>query len=207
MTKQSLNIYQRLNAVMTELAYVQKENKKVNNQYTFVSHDAVTAAVRGPMVKFGILPIPTVISCVREGNMTIMELQVDFVNIDKPDDRVVTTSFGYGIDPQDKGVGKARSYAIKYAYLQQFALATGDDPERDSINFSGNKISELQVDKLVHLLGKTKSNVPAYLRVVGVKSLQDISENKFDTALLMLEKKLATLKSADAIHAPKKEKQ
>ena len=89
----------------------------------------------------------------------------------------------------------------------QFALATGDDPERDSINFSGNKISELQVDKLVHLLGKTKSNVPAYLRVVGVKSLREISESNFDTALSMLEKKLATLKSADTIHEPKKEKQ
>ena len=151
MTKQTLNIYQRLNAVMTELAYVQKENKKVNNQYTFVSHDAVTAAVREPMVKFGILPIPTVISCVREGNMTIMELQVDFVNIDKPDDRVVTTSFGYGIDPQDKGVGKARSYAIKYAYLQQFALATGDDPERQNIDHVADQTTEKPKVKLISL--------------------------------------------------------
>ena len=48
---------------------------------------------------------------------------------------------------------------------------------------------------------------PLILRVVGVKSLQDIPENKFDTALSMLEKKLATLKVADAIHRPKKEKQ
>ena len=152
MTKE-LNIYQRINLVMADIAYVQKESKKVNNQYTFVSHDAVTATVRQGLVKHGIVPVPTVISCVQDGNRTVLELQVDFVNMDNPKDFISTRSFGYGIDQQDKGVGKARSYAIKYAYLQQFALETGDDPERDlidhkpSVEWQGPlKVTELKAE-------------------------------------------------------------
>jgi hypothetical protein len=41
--------------------------------------------------------------------------------------------FGYGIDNQDKGPGKAMSYAVKYAMLKTFCLETGDDPEKDDI--------------------------------------------------------------------------
>ena len=60
-------------------------------------------------------------------------MQVAFVNVDKPEDRVEVEFFGYGIDPQDKGPGKAMSYAVKYALLKVFSLETGDDPERDNI--------------------------------------------------------------------------
>ena len=40
-----LNIAQRINAVMAEVDYIQKE-KKPGMQYNIVSHDAVTAKVR-----------------------------------------------------------------------------------------------------------------------------------------------------------------
>lgn len=128
------NIHQRISAVMADVAYVQKEDKKVNNQYTFVSHDAVTKAVRGALIEHGIVAIPSVTSWSQDGNRTSVDLCVDFVNIDQPDDRVSVNVFGFGVDQQDKGPGKAFSYAKKYAYLQTFALETGDDPERDSID-------------------------------------------------------------------------
>ena len=38
---------------------------------------------------------------------------------------------GYGIDPADKGIGKAISYSFKYALLKTFCLETGDDPDQD----------------------------------------------------------------------------
>ena len=55
-----LNIYQRIRAVMLEVKYVQKTDRKVNNQYTFVSHDAVTAALHEPMANHGIVMVPNV---------------------------------------------------------------------------------------------------------------------------------------------------
>ena len=47
----SKNIYHRMLDVMAEVSYIQKEDKKVNDQYKFVSHDAVAAKVREALIK------------------------------------------------------------------------------------------------------------------------------------------------------------
>lgn len=139
------NIYQRLLAVMEAVGYIQKEDKKVNNQYTFVSHDAVSAKLRPALIANGILAVPSVKASSQDGNMTKVTMQVTFVNVDKPEDRVEVESFGYGIDPQDKGPGKAMSYAVKYALLKVFSLETGDDPERDNIPHHPACLSESEL--------------------------------------------------------------
>jgi hypothetical protein len=129
------NIYQRILSVMAEVAYIKKEDKKVNNQYTFVSHDEVSRVLHPMLVKHGIVVTPSVTSWSQDGNRTSADVTVSFVSADKPEDRVDVHSFGFGIDPQDKGPGKAVSYATKYAMLKTFVLETGDDPERDLIPF------------------------------------------------------------------------
>ena len=111
-----------------------------------MSHDAVTAAVRKQLVEHRIVSLPTVTSISQDGNRTEAFVVIKFINIDKPDEFVEVSSFGYGIDKQDKGPGKAMSYAIKYGYLKAFALETGDDPERDNIDH--NKYDEPNQDKL-----------------------------------------------------------
>jgi len=64
--KPELNIYQRLHAVMGDVSYVQKEEKMVNNQYRFVSHDGVTAAVRPALLKHGVIYYPQNLKTERE---------------------------------------------------------------------------------------------------------------------------------------------
>jgi len=131
----SKNIYQRINAIMADVKYVQKEDKKVNNQYTFVSHDAVTKVVRESLVKHGVVILPTYWNIKENGNKVSCDISLKIVNVDKPDDFILNecAGFGFGIDNQDKAPGKAMSYAYKYALLKMFALETGDDPEKDSI--------------------------------------------------------------------------
>lgn len=126
----TLNILQRINAVMQELDYLQKE-KKSGMQYSFVSHDKVTGAIRPLLVKHGIVCWPSQFNVQQEGNRTQLQCKVVFANIDQPEDAFEVDSFGYGIDSQDKGPGKAISYAVKYALLKTFALETGDDPDQD----------------------------------------------------------------------------
>ena len=125
------NIYQRINAVMQEVDYIQKGDKKVAGQYRFVSHDQVTAALHGPMTKHGIACIPTILELKQDGNRTEVKLEVSFVNIDNPSDRFSVIYYGYGIDTSDKGIGKAVSYGFKYAMLKTFCLETGDDADND----------------------------------------------------------------------------
>lgn len=131
------NIYQRILAVMKDVAYIQKGDKKVNGQYSFVTHDEVSRVLHPKLVEHGIVVIPSVIQWKQDGNRTEADVEVSFVNSDNPDDRVTVRALGFGIDPQDKGPGKAVSYATKYAMLKTFVLETGDDPERDSIDHQG----------------------------------------------------------------------
>jgi len=138
------NIYQRLNAVMKQVSYIQKEDKKVNNQYTYVSHDAVTAKCRQAFVEHGIIVLPTVtdsktdhyVSTMGGREVTVYRTEVKlttvFVNIDNKEDACQIQSIGMGLDTQDKAPGKAVSYAFKYALLKALCLETGDDPERDT---------------------------------------------------------------------------
>jgi hypothetical protein len=130
MTTKTKNVYQRINAVMQKVSYIQKEQKR-GMQYSIVSHDKVTALLRDHFVEEGLAYHPVGISASQDGNRTQVQLTVRFVNVDNPEDFFDVPSLGYGIDQQDKGPGKAISYAVKYALLKTFGLETGDDPDED----------------------------------------------------------------------------
>lgn len=127
----TLNLYQRIRGVMSELDYIQKGEKRVNNQYRFVSHDQVVEAIHPLLVKWGIVMVPKVVQYKQDGQRTEVMVEVDFVNCDEPQERENVPALGFGVDPQDKGPGKAVSYAVKYAVLKLFALETGEDPDYD----------------------------------------------------------------------------
>lgn len=131
-TPQTLNIYQRILAVMGEVDYVAKGEKTVNGQYRFVSHDQVTAKLHPLLVKHGIAIIPSVEELKQDNNRTVVKLAMVFRNADHPDDAFCSYHYGYGVDTGDKGPGKAISYAYKYGLLKTFALETGDDPDYDA---------------------------------------------------------------------------
>ncbi len=117
---------------MEELTYIQKGDAKVNGQYRFVSHDDVAEKVHPMLVKHRVLALPTTLETAQEGNRTVVKLRVFFVNVDNPTDQFSVDFPGYGVDPSDKGPGKAISYALKYALLKTFCLETGEDPDKES---------------------------------------------------------------------------
>ncbi len=183
-----LNIYQKIHAIMEEVSYVQKEEKKVNNQYKFVSHDAVTAAIRPALLKYGVIAIPNYFDISADGNRTNCSMAMTFVNMDEPEDKIVIpcAGFGQGIDPQDKGAGKAMSYAYKYALLKIFALETGDDPEKDNIDYSPPKVAKEPkveadnspkgvADRMIKKINSfnNTSELKAWEKLQGVKDARD----------------------------------
>lgn len=127
------SLSQRILAVMKDVGYIQKLDRRVNGQYRYVSHDQVMGALRKPMVEQGVISTVTVKSHLQDGNRTEADVEVTFINADNPDDRMSVQAFGYGIDGGDKGPGKAVSYAVKYALLKTFCLETGDDPDNDAV--------------------------------------------------------------------------
>lgn len=147
-----MNIYQRLHAVRGELGFLEKDKEvQINNKvaYGYISHDAVTAAVRVPLQKHGVMVVPSVAEYKNDGNRMEARIKVDFINIDDPQDRVTVETVGYGVDSSDKGPGKAFSYALKYAYLKLFLLNSGEDIETDDIKHdpATTKTSEIEKSK------------------------------------------------------------
>lgn len=58
-----------------------------------------------------------------------VEVAVVFHNCLFPEEMVGTESVGMGIDDNDKAMGKAYTYAVKYALLKLFRLRYGDDAD------------------------------------------------------------------------------
>ncbi len=144
-----LNIYQRLLAIMVDVEVVNKETKLVNNQYSYTSHDAVTAALHGPCVKHGVYVHSSIVSYKQEGNRTEVLLGVTFVNADDPTQTVSSQFLGFGVDASDKGAGKAVSYALKMALLKGFMLESGEpDNERSNVAASNGRKSNGNTPKV-----------------------------------------------------------
>lgn len=135
------NIYQRLHAIMAQFTYLQKE-KKDGMKYTIVSHDKVTATLAPLLVQYRVICRPYVDEFQVQGNQSKVLLAAEFVNIDNPDDTCLVRMAGLGNDPQDKGPGKAMSYAWKYAALKMFAVVTGDDADHDSIETNTHSVPD-----------------------------------------------------------------
>lgn len=149
---------------MAELTYIQKGSARVNNQYKFVSHDQVSAAVHPMLVKHGIIILPSVHEIKQEGNRTEIKLLIDVVNADNTQDCYRLMAAGYGIDSGDKGPGKAVSYAYKYALLKIFCLETGEDPDHDAnATYEPAKCSEFDAVIPIDVNEKDRKKIDAFL--------------------------------------------
>ena len=150
----SKNIFQRLSAITLELSTVAK-NLEVGtgkSQYKAVGEADVLRAVKPLEAKHGVYSYPYSRQIIESG--TIENEKIDyqtkekivqkslferietiyrFVNVDNPTEYIDITTYGDGIDTQDKGVGKAMTYGDKYALMKAYKIITGDDPDAKPI--------------------------------------------------------------------------
>jgi hypothetical protein len=137
----TLNVYQRINEVRKRCPFI-KKNKEVSGggNYMAVTHDKVTAELRDHLIDLGIVIVPRLVrsnvadtGTTTKNNIPIIRYEahyeIDFVNIDRPDDRVTVPIEAHALDQGDKAPGKAASYATKYAMLKLFSIETGDAEE------------------------------------------------------------------------------
>lgn len=158
----SMNIFQRMSAITDELGVVAK-NMNVSagkGSYKAVSERDILDAVKPLEAKYRVYSYPSNRTILEsetleneknyQGNITKttsfftrVQTEYTFINIDKPEERVSTIVFSEGIDPGDKGSGKAMTYADKYALMKAYKISTGDDPdanpsEENSYTRTGN---------------------------------------------------------------------
>lgn len=201
------NIYQRINAVMKEVEYVQKD-KAVSGggaNYKAVTHDQAVSVIRKSLVNNGIVINPTQISGeflqMRDLNATPNPVKmglytgtydVNFVNIDKPEEKVTVRVQAHANDNGDKAPGKAMTYGVKTAILKQFTLETGEDDESRSEKMDVLTINTDQQAELYRLL----CDENGYFNEKGVQvskafkftNLQSIKSAKYDAILKVASK-------------------
>jgi len=138
MSTEKLNLYQRINEVRKAIGYLQKD-KSVStggSSYRAITHDTVTAMIRGHLNDQGIICIPNLVTSKandRVGDAKQFRYDAtyafEFVNAETPTERLTITLEAHAMDNADKAPGKALSYAKKYAVLKLFEIETGEDEE------------------------------------------------------------------------------
>lgn len=143
-----MNIFQKMSAVTAELQTVAKNltvSTGKNNTYKAVSERDIIDAVKPIEAKHGIYSFPCdrqviesqILESEYNGNkkttfFSRIRVTYRFVNVDKPDEYIDMVTFAEGIDAQDKGSGKAMTYADKYALMKAYKISTGDDPDQNA---------------------------------------------------------------------------
>ena len=145
-----LNIHQRMLAITADLQTVAKNltvDTGKNKSYKAVSERDILDAVKPLETKHGVYSYPAARRVLEsqvleseneyQGKTTKrttfyerIETVYRFCNIDNPTDYIDMTTFAEGIDSQDKGSGKAMTYADKYALMKAYKISTGDDPDQ-----------------------------------------------------------------------------
>lgn len=199
---EKLNLYQKINRIMSEIEYLKKDDKVITNTqkntgYNAVSEEKVTSEIRKGLVKYGIVIIPIEQEHIRQdevlkdqyGNdkvnrITTVNVKYKMQNIDDVNDYIIIASSGTGVDTQDKGVGKAMTYAYKYMLLRTFAIPTGEDPDKIS-----SELYSKQFKSNTEILKEKIKSYPNAIEVVKTfgKKLSDCTEEELNYLVKILE--------------------
>lgn len=130
--EKKLNIYQKLHAVTKSVGSIHKELNE-GMPYKTVNHNTVTKAVKEKITEHRLWINPIVEDSSNQGDFHHVIMKAEIIDIDNPIDKVVIGSFpAIGIDKQDKGFGKAISYAYKYILQKGFMMDIDDAEEVDA---------------------------------------------------------------------------
>ena len=200
-----LNLYQKIQAVSNEIKNIEKNMTvgKGNYAYKAVQDIDVTLEVKEAETKFGLVSIPVkqelvksdIVKIVKDGGgesiqyMDIVKMTLRVINLEKTDDFIDVESFGRGLDPGDKGFGKASTYARKYALLNAYKIATGEDPDenksKEQIPVTVDEIKNAVINYMM-LDNEFTQNILSYF---NVGSSEDMSAEQFKMAYNNLKKK------------------
>jgi len=153
---QPSNLCKKIFEIMSEVDYLQKDEKiKFNSgSYNVISEEKVTTIVRAQLIKHKLILLPiNFASAVRDigvvqtekgpmlgaSTLTVCKFLFRLCDIESGESLTLEIG-GAGSDSQDKGIGKAMTYAYKYLLLKLFLIPTGDDPDK----FSNEQLAEKQ---------------------------------------------------------------
>lgn len=209
--EKEMNIYEKMSAIVNELGTVAK-NLNVDlgkgKNYKAVQEKDVLDAIKPLEEKYRVYSYPKERKVIdnsileKETSYGItkslymrIETTYEFVNIDKPEEKVTMVSYGDGIDTGDKAPGKAMTYSDKYSLLKAYKVATGDDPDKDASDEKGySKPKKLEGSQRITLLNKINElelelDIPheKTLEIYKVTSNNQMTDSQLQDCVLKME--------------------
>jgi len=206
-----LNLRQKLAEVRRRIGYVQKRGHNERGNYSYVTAADIAGSIGDLLSELGVVVIPsleniTYESAATRGETTRMAQVVmayTFADVDSGEE-IVAKVAGQGLDPGDKAPYKAMTGALKYALLQSFLLATGDDPEDDRVDGRGvtseRHISPDEIRTLKQLIEDTGTELERVLAYYKVPSLEEMTATTYRRALEVLNRKLTQRTNRETVH-------
>ena len=209
-----LNLRQKLAEVRRRIGYVQKRGHNERFNYSYVTAADIAGSVGDILAELGVVVIPRLEdisyeSAVGRGEATRMARVVmayTFADVDSGEE-IIAKVAGQGLDPGDKAPYKAMTGALKYALLQSFLLATGDDPEDERVDArfttpsSDRPINAEEVRELEKRIEDTGTDLERVLAYYKVASLGEMTETAYRRAVEVLNRKLTKRGSQETVHA------
>ena len=184
-----MNIFEKIQAVSEVVRNVEK-NIVVgtgNSAYKAVSDIDVLMKVKEAEKQFRIVSIPVrqelikseIVRVIGQGGYEkityadIVKMTVRIINIDNTSETIEIESFGRGLDAGDKGFGKASTYARKYALLNAYKIATGEDPDQ---NKSEQQVALTKDELKEKVMNYLLQNVSYCNSILSYYNLQTVDE-------------------------------
>jgi hypothetical protein len=161
------NISKAILAVMQEVKGIEKSMTvgSGSNAYQGVPDKEVKKIIGESMAKNGLCILPTSIeprfevSRYEETNQygtkqkqsVFTEVKTKYLLLHESGESIELSGYGHGVDSQDKGAGKATTYALKYTLLYAFLVPTGKIDDADNIHsdeISKNQQPVTEIPKL-----------------------------------------------------------
>lgn len=200
-----MNLFEKIQAVSNSISHVEKNIKINSGSYTYkaVSEVDVLTQVKKAETEFKIMSIPIKQELLKSEVMTVVNSQgkegishvdtikmtVRVIDLEAPENWLDVESLAKGIDSQDKGLGKASTYARKYALLNAYKLITGDDPDQHGSEEVTRKkapidpvIGTHEVQSLVDT-GISPTDAKSILGRFGYESAKSVKVKDFDQVL------------------------
>ena len=208
---QELNLREKFAEVRRRLGYVQKRGHNERHNYSYVTAADLAGSVGDILAELGVVVIPQLQSIStetpRSSSDRIARVVMNYRFVDARSGEELTVRVpGEGANPGDKAPYKAMTGALKYALLQSFLLATGDDPEDERTNSraalgSERVITPEQVSELRGLIEETGTELERVLTYYRVSALGEMTEGTYRRALEVFNRKLTKQSQGNGDHA------
>lgn len=223
-----MNLWQKISAVMAEVEYLKKDDVVGfgSNAYKAISEEKVTETVRKSFIKHGLVLMPveqhhhceTRDTVNSKGDKAVsrlatVDVKYKLVDIETGEHEFIVSS-GTGVDTQDKAVGKAMTYAYKYALLRTLMIPTGEDPDKIASDPPAepqkkqekkpnqNKptgdftnLTEAQCDELAKLATEARVSLGSVSAKYGVQGLTNLTLAQFEDAKIQLKLRIDKAKA------------